>query len=141
MIWRKPGTKDEGIEIFGLVMGAPQDRNAEDLYAEGGFNWKGIIESRPDDIFGLALAFAHTSDAYRRLGVESIALTGSGKLYASNETIIEATYLYQAAPWWAIQPDIQYVFNPGASLHAEQPGITTVLKNALAISVRTKIDF
>jgi porin len=141
MIWRKPGTKDEGIEIFGLVMGAPQDRNAEDLYAEGGFNWKGIIESRPDDIFGLALAFAHTSDAYRRLGVESIALTGSGKLYASNETIIEATYLYQAAPWLAIQPDIQYVFNPGASLHAEQPGITTVLKNALTIGVRTKIDF
>ena len=133
--------KDEGITIFGLVMGAPHDRNAEDFYAEGGFNWKGIIENRPDDMFGIAFAFAHTSNAFVRLGEESIALTGSGKLYASNETIIEATYVYQAAPWWTIQPDIQYVFNPGASLPPEDPGITTILKNALVIGVRTKIDF
>ena len=141
MVWRKPGTKDEGITLFGLVMGAPEDRNAEDLYAEGGFNWKGMIESRPQDVFGAAFAYAHTSNAFRRLGEESIALTGSGSLYANNETIIEATYLYQAAPWWIIQPDIQYVFNPGASLPPQDPGITTISKNALVIGVRTKIDF
>ena len=45
----------------------------------------------------------------RRLGEESIALTGSGALYANSETIIEATYVYQAAPWWTLQPDVQYV--------------------------------
>jgi porin len=75
------------------------------------------------------------------LGEESIVSTQSGKLYASNETIIEATYLYQAAPWWIIQPDIQYVFNPGASLPPDNSGITTVLKNALVIGVHFKIDF
>jgi porin len=141
MVWRKPGTKDEGVTLFGLIMGAPEDRNAEDLYAEGGLNWKGMIESRPQDVFGVAFAYAHTSDAFRSLGEESIALTGSGKLYANNETIIEATYLYQAAPWWTLQPDIQYVFNPGASLPPDSPGVTTFLKNALVIGVRTKIDF
>ena len=141
MVWRKPGTKDEEITIFGLVRGAPDDRNAENFYAEGGFNWKGMIENRPEDQVGIAFAFAHTSNPFVRLGEESIALTGSGKLYASNETIIEATYLYQAAPWWSIQPDIQYVFNPGASLPPEDPGITTILKNALVIGIRTKIDF
>ena len=141
MLWRKPGTKDEGITLFGLVQGAPEDRNAEDLYAEGGFSWRGMIESRPRDVFGVAFAFGHTSNAFRRLGEESIALTENGKLYASNETIIEATYLYQAAPWWTLQPDIQYAFNPGAALPPEDPGITTVFRNALVIGFRTKIDF
>lgn len=140
MVWRKPGTKDEGITLFGLAMGAPEDRNAEDLYAEGGFSWKGVIESRPQDLFGIAFAYAHTSKAFRRLGEESIALTGSGTLYANNETIIEATYLYQAAPWWSIQPDIICI-QSGASLPPDNPGITTALKNALVIGVHSKIDF
>jgi porin len=141
MVWRKPGTKDEGVTLFGLIMAAPQDRNAEDFYAEGGFNWKGIIEGRPNDMLGIGFAFAQTSNAFRRLGEESIGLTGSGKLYVSNETIVEATYLYQAAPCWTIQPDIQYVINPGASLPPGDAGITTIAKNALVIGVRTKIDF
>ena len=122
-------------------MGAPEDRNAEDLNAEGGFTWKGVIESRPQDVFGIAFAYAHTSNAFRRLGEESIALTGSGALYANNETIIEATYLCQTAPWWSIQPDVQYVFNPGASLPPDNPGVTTAFKNALVIGVHFKIDF
>ena len=141
MVWRKPGAKDEGITLFGLVLGAPDDRNAEDLYAEGGFSWKGVIESRPEDSFGVAFAFAHTSNAFRSLGEESVALTGNGKLYATNETIIEATYLYKAAPWWTLQPDIQYVVNPSASLPPDSPGVTTIPKNALVIGLRTKIDF
>ena len=141
MVWRKPGTDDEGVTLFGLIMGAPDDRNASDLYAECGVSVKGMIEGRPDDHFGLGLAYAHTSDAFRRWGEESIALTGDGKLYAPYEAIIEATYQYQLAPWWNIQPDIQYVINPGASLPPDEPGVTTVLKNALVIGVRTKIDF
>ena len=29
---------------------------------------------------------------------------------------IGATYQYQLFPWWQLQPDIQYVFNPGAGI-------------------------
>ncbi len=141
MIWRKAGTKDQGVTVFGLVMGAPDDRNPESFFAEGGFTWKGAIESRPDDTFGVGVAYARTSDALRRSGEESIAFTGTGKLYASNETVIEATYLYQAAPWWTIQLDLQYVINPGASLPPTGPGIDMGLKDSLAAGIRTKIDF
>ena len=34
----------------------------------------------------------------------------------STETFVEASYQYQAAKWWQIQPDIQYIFNPGAGI-------------------------
>jgi porin len=141
MIWRKPGSKDEGVSLFGLIMKAPDDRNRESLFAEAGLNWKGLLPGRPEDVFGLAFAYAQTSDALLRFGEESIALTGSGKHFASNETVIEATYLCQIAPWWTVQPDVQYVFNPGASLPPSQPGVSAPYKNALVVGVRTKVDF
>jgi porin len=141
MVWRKPGAKDQGIALFGLIMGAPDDRNPEDFYAEGGFNWKGLFESRPQDTFGLAFGYAQTSASLQRFGEESIAFTGSGKRFAGNETVIEATYLYQAAPWWTVQPDLQYVFNPGAALPATGLRGDLALKDSLTVGVRTKIDF
>jgi porin len=30
--------------------------------------------------------------------------------------VVEATYLYQIAPWWTLQPDLQVVINPGANI-------------------------
>jgi porin len=88
MIWRKAGTKDQGLNLFGLIMAAPSAMNAEDLYAEGGFAWKGVFAGRPDDVLGAAFAYARTSDALRRFGEDSIALTGNG----GAETVMEATY-------------------------------------------------
>lgn len=141
MVWRKAAAKDQGISLFGLIMGAPADRNPENLYIEGGFNWKGTIDSRPDDILGIAFGYAQTSGALRQFGEESIAFTGTGKRFGANETVIEATYLYQAAPWWTFQPDLQYVIHPGAALPPSGPGIELPLKNSLTVGVRTKIDF
>ena len=34
----------------------------------------------------------------------------------SAETFIEVTYQISAAPWWQLQPDFQYVFNPGSGV-------------------------
>jgi porin len=141
MIWRKAGTKDQGISLFGLIMAAPGDRNAESLYAEGGINWKGAFAGRADDVLGAAVAYARTSDSLRRFGEDSIALTGSGKHYAADETVFEATYLYQAAPWLGIQPSMQYTINPCAVCSAKGPGIDAPLKDALTFGVRTKVEF
>ncbi len=141
MIWRKPKTKDEGVTLFGLFIGGPVDRNREDFFALAGLNWKGVIEGRSDDMLGFAFAYAHTSGALQQFGEDSIALTGTGKLYPSNETVLELTYLFQVAPWWTIQPDVQYIFNPGAALPPTHPGINTAFKDAVAVGLRTKIDF
>ena len=139
MLWKQPGTKDGGITAFGLVMVGPDDRNRESAYVEGGFNWKGLF-GRPNDIAGIAVAYAQTSDSLRRFGAESIAFTGAGKAYKPHETVIEATYYYQIAPWFSVQPDVQYVINPGASLDQVDPSGKTPT-DSLTVGVRTRIDF
>jgi porin len=56
------------------------------------------------------------------------------------ETVLEATYQYQATPWWQIQPDVQYVFNPGAGIvNPYQP--TRKVGNELVLGVRTNVTF
>ena len=42
--------------------------------------------------------------------------TGAFHPVRSGETFVEATYQYQLTPWCQIQPDFQYVFNPGGGI-------------------------
>ena len=139
MLWKEAGTKDGGIMAFGLIMVGPDDRNRESVYLEGGFNWKGLF-GRPTDTAGIAVAYAQTSDSVRRFGAESIAATGAGIPNKAHETVIEATYYYQIAPWFSIQPDVQYVINPGASLD-QTDRAAKALSDTLTFGVRSRIDF
>lgn len=138
MIWRPDGSKDRGIGVFGLVMSAPDDRNFTSFYAEGGFNWIGPFAGRDQDVAGLAFAFTNLGSAQRRFGADQVRYGVTTNGFRSNETIVELTYQYQVAPWWVVQPDVQYVINPGAGL----PNATGApLKNALTAGVRASITF
>jgi porin len=139
MLWRVPGTQDQGLSAFGLVMAGPDGRNREHVYLEGGLYWKGLIAGRSNDMLGLAIAHARTSNALRRLGAETATSSGTPNNVRQHETVIEVTYLYQIAPWWSVQPDLQGVFNPGAALPSSLH--IAPRKNSLAIGMRTKIDF
>jgi porin len=139
MIWKEPGTKDQGIGGFLQIMGAPADRNVSNLFIEGGFNWKGPLARRDSDIFGLAFSYLGISPALRKFGNEVIFFTGSGSPYRSNETVVEATYLYQVAPWWTLQPSAQYVVNPGAGIPSAAS--RTPLKGAFVTGIRSSITF
>jgi porin len=109
------------------------------VYFDGGINWRGLIAGRSNDIFGLAVAYARTSNALRRLGAETATITGMPNNIRPHETVIEVTYLYQIAPWWSLQPDLQGVFNPGAALSSSLH--IPPRHNSLAIGMHTKIDF
>ena len=141
MLWRPADSQDRGLAMFALAMGAPDDRNMSDLYIEGGLNWAGPFADRPDDVAGLAFGYARVSDSLRRFGNASIAFTGAGYPYRNHETIIELTYQYQVAPWWTLQPDIQYVINPGAALPNAAGVQSAPLKNAIVAGVRAAITF
>jgi porin len=43
----------------------------------------------------------------------SDAQVSTGSRPYNTETVLEATYKMQLAPWWALQPDFQYIFTPG----------------------------
>ena len=65
-----------------------------------------------------AWAYAQVSNgaAGVRPGTPHCIITGVFHPSASGETFVEVTYQYQVMPWWQIQPDFQYVFNPGAGI-------------------------
>jgi porin len=57
----------------------------------------------------------------------------------SSETFLEVTYQYAVAPWLMLQPDFQYVFNPGGGI-ANTAGTAKVSDEAV-LGVRTNIPF
>jgi porin len=58
----------------------------------------------------------------------------------SSETYIEATYQWQLRPWLQIQPDLQYVFNPGGGVaNPNQPNAR--VGDEFVLGVRTNILF
>lgn len=89
---------------FQLGLASPS-RNVIDHYLGGGFTLSGILPSRPDDQLGLALARAHTSSTYRDATADA----------STAETVLELSYQAVLGPHFSLQPDLQYILDPGAS--------------------------
>jgi len=100
---------------------ANDDINMLDSYLGGGIVATGLIRTRPEDQFGLAFSSARVGDPAMR--VARLA----GTVLASHETNIEFTYSTQINSWLRLQPNIQYVVNPGAD---------KALDNALVLGIR-----
>ncbi len=139
MLWHKPKTEAQGIGVFFQVMGAPEDRNVSSLFIDGGLNWKGPIPSRSHDEAGIGFTYAGIGSALRQFSQDVIYFTGLGAPYAPGELVIEATYRLRLTPWFKVQPDLQYVINPGAGIPTPQS--PTPLKNALVAGIRVTVDF
>lgn len=112
---------DQGLSLFWQLGGVPKDRNEVDFYLGAGLHYKGLIPTRDEDEFGIALAYAHISKDSRQVEERDRA-----------ETTIEVTYRAKVLPWLAIQPDLQFVFDPGA-----EPDV----KDAVVGMLRIVIDF
>ena len=139
MVWKEPSSTSGGIGLFLLGMWAPESYNPSNLFIDGGMNWSEPTQGREKDNFGFGVAYLGISPTLRQYGNSVIFYTGSGSPYSSNDTVLEATYLCQVCPWLQLQPDAQYVINPGAgipSASSHRP-----LKNAFISGLRTNIQF
>jgi porin len=122
MIWRKTSDPNRSISVFGRVMGTPQgDRNLIDFSANGGIVLHEPFTYRSEDTAGLGFGYAHLSNAVTEYDRDVAFYTHQANPAAFTairhaETFVELTYQYQVHPWWQIQPDLQYVFNPGGGI-------------------------
>jgi porin len=54
--------------------------------------------------------------------------------------VFELSYIAQFAPWWTVQPDIQYIVRPGGNVpHPNDPSIA--IGNAFVVGARSTISF
>ncbi len=116
LVYRPSPDSAGGLGVTARAMGAPADRNVVDLFAEGGVTYKGAF-GRDNDTMGVGVEWAHVSQRARAGDAAAAALApGSFAPVRSSETVIEVTYQAQIEPWWQVQPDFQYVFNPGGGV-------------------------
>jgi porin len=57
----------------------------------------------------------------------------------SAETLLEASYAMQIAPWWVVQPDLQYIWHPSGGQNPDDP--TRTLDHAFVAGIRSTIKF
>jgi len=117
---------DEQLAFFLRAGTSPAEASQVDFYLDGGINLTGFIPGRKNDVFGLALARSAFSHEF------SDASVAQGGPAFRDEVIVEGTYDIALAPWWNLQPDLQYVFSAGG---------TTSSPDALVIGLRSTVSF
>ncbi len=141
MIWAWDKDTNRNLSVFFRAMGTPQqDRNLIDFSLNAGFVLHQPLHYRNDDTFGIGIGYAHVSPQAAALDRDTAAFSGSFTPIRGSETFVEATYQYQVTPWWQMQPDLQYVFNPGAGIASTtQP--TEKVGNELVLGMRANLQF
>jgi porin len=138
MLYRVPGSDDQGLSGFVRAGGVPQDRNLINFYADGGLVYKGLISLRPNDKVGVAAAYARVGDNARGLDADTGFFGNFFFPVRSGETMIEMMYQAQMAPWWTLQPEVQYIIRPGAGVLNSDGSLRP---NAWVIVVRSALSF
>lgn len=95
-------------------------------YVGAGLNYTGLLPGRNQDQAGIALAYARTSSGLR----DAAAL--AGERVAGGELNLELTYRFAVNDWLLLQPDVQYVVNPGFDPDA---------RGALALGLRFEVSW
>jgi porin len=141
MIWRPDPGGPRVLGLFARAMYAPTDQNLVRASANLGITLTAPFKGRDNDTAGLGLAYIKVSDRVRGFDQDVANLNpGTFAPLRSSETVLEATYQYALAPWWTLQADAQYTWNPGGGIvNPNDP--THRIKNELVLGMRTSIGF
>jgi porin len=142
LVWRDGEDPNRTVALFGRIMGTPlKDRNLIDFSLNAGAVFKSPFKYRAADTLGIGFGYAHVSNQVTQLDQDNISF-GNNPIgpVRSSEKFIELTYQYQLRPWIQIQPDIQYVINPGAGIPSPT-NPSQRIANELVLGVRTNILF
>jgi porin len=127
-----------GLSGFARIGGSPGDRNLISFYADAGLTYKGLIPGRGDDTAGLAFAYARIGDNARGFD-EDLQVNGNPSFpVRDEESVLEVTYQMQVTPWMTMQPDLQWIFQPGGHvLNADG----SIRRDALVLGLRSSLTF
>ena len=137
MVWR---SDKQSLNLFMRGGVAPSDRNLVSYYVDGGAGFKGLLPGRVDDVLTFGVAYAKISRDAAALDQDMLALNGPRYPIRDEEVVFELNYATQIAPWWSVQPDLQYIVHPGGKVPDPDNPKATV-GNAFVTGVRSTIKF
>jgi porin len=141
-LWRLPGSPNRALGFFARGAVAPSDRSEFDRYVDTGFTFRGPLARRPEDIFGIAFAYGRISPDAAANDRALAALTGTPMPIRDYEAAIELSYRWEIADRFFVQPDLQFIFHPGANIaNPRNPGSGSAIPNALVLGLRTALQF
>jgi porin len=92
--------------FFTLGLSSQQSTNTSQSI-NGGLVYTGLLNARPHDKAGVSFNVNTAPDSFRR------AQLARGIGFRNNEASFEATYRAKITDWLTLQPDVQYIVNPG----------------------------
>jgi porin len=125
-LYRKNQDVSSHVDGFIRYGRANADFNQFSSYFQTGLVFTGMVPGRGEDQFAVSFSTALTGDKYR------LAALNTGQEATRHESVWEATYRAQATPWLVVQPNVQYVINPGTDAQ---------IKNATVLGVRFEMSW
>ena len=120
----------QGLAAFFRFFYADPEVSAIDVASQFGLTYTGLLPGRENDTLGVGFSYTGISGSLSR-GAQEIG----GPAYDFSG-VLEVSYQMVVAPWWIVQPDIQYVFQPGAA-----PVSAGGTQDAIVLSLQTEVSF
>ncbi len=128
-IFRPKANSNTGLDIlFGISQSPNKGYNFVDRNILGGFAYNGLLPFRRKDSIAFGLSYTRVSDKY----ATEFALANPTAPGLSSEKAYEFNYLFQATPYWIIQPVVQWYQDVGGFQKYGTP---------VAAGLRTKVTF
>lgn len=113
-VFKEGGNSHDGLTLYGRMGIANKTYNDIGYSWSAGLVYNGLIPGRSNDSVGLAVTSIYAGSDFQD------AASISGLQMQTAESVIEFTYSLSVNNWFTIQPDLQYVINPGLGIQTDQ---------------------
>ena len=127
MVWQEEAGSDQGLTLWSAFVLSPQQNISKlPFQVNSGIVYKGLVPARDHDTTMLGFVYGNFSDDY----AGTVAATGAGT--PSYEIALEAGYRIQVTKFAYIQPNVQWIINPGGTGNSP---------NALVLGAQMNVTF
>ncbi len=110
MVYQEPDSPTQGLILWSAFTVSPQELVSQiPFFVSGGAQYVGLIPRRDQDTTTFGVAYGSYSNDL------AAQQASQGKPQEDYEMVFEWSYQIQVNQWLQIQPDVQYIVNPGAA--------------------------
>ncbi|MBA3611854.1 MAG: carbohydrate porin [Nitrospirales bacterium] len=125
IVYHEREDRDQGLTLFGRAGWADPRVHRLSLYYGGGLVYRGLIPGRNEDEIGVGVVAALNGSHFRRAQQRAETPVDHA------EITLEMSYAINVRPEIMIQPDVQYIINPGTD---------PTVRNAVVVGARLQLN-